>query len=385
MRKFNSGIILFLALFTLGLPGGAQERSYYFLDQVNKVSRDSIMENLEKFEQLGIKEPGTSGLHNTLNWLSNKYRSFGYKINYDSFTHDGDSLINLVVNKTGNTKSGEYLIVSAHYDTRAGPGVNDNGSGVVAILEAARILMEIDTRYSVKFIHFSAEESGYLGSYHYVDKIGKEKLPVRLVLNIDEVGSVAGSGNLEIICERNPTDPVSIAFTDSLKKLTGIYTSLKGKSGKVYNSDYVPFLKNGYPVTGLFEANQSTYVHSIDDSLSHVDVDYVTEVARLTVAATLFFSRAFDPSATVPVDTQDRGLQVIHRSGGNFLEVKGTIPAGTPAYMIIYGLSGKVMKQTLLKPGNEHKITFQEFHPGIYLYSLITGSGRQVTGKFIKE
>lgn len=69
MRKFNSGIILFLALFTLGLPGGAQERSYYFLDQVNKVSRDSIMENLEKFEQLGIKEPGTSGLHNTLNWL----------------------------------------------------------------------------------------------------------------------------------------------------------------------------------------------------------------------------------------------------------------------------------------------------------------------------
>ena len=63
------------------------------------------------------------------------------------------------------------IVVGAHLDSvEDGPGINDNGSGSGSILEIAEQMAKVKPRNQVRFIWFSAEESGLLGSQYYVEQ-----------------------------------------------------------------------------------------------------------------------------------------------------------------------------------------------------------------------
>lgn len=75
---------------------------------------------------------------------------------------------NLVARKPG--RSPATVVVGAHLDTvRDSPGADDNGSGVVALLELARILAPLPLRRSVELVAFDMEEIGLAGSRAYVE------------------------------------------------------------------------------------------------------------------------------------------------------------------------------------------------------------------------
>ncbi|MGH3109304.1 MAG: M20/M25/M40 family metallo-hydrolase, partial [Gaiellaceae bacterium] len=64
--------------------------------------------------------------------------------------------------------AGRVLLVGAHLDSVvAGPGVNDNGTGVATILEIARALRSTEPRLAVRFAFWGAEELGLIGSSAY--------------------------------------------------------------------------------------------------------------------------------------------------------------------------------------------------------------------------
>jgi Zn-dependent M28 family amino/carboxypeptidase len=80
-------------------------------------------------------------------------------------------------NVTADTKTGDKektLVVGAHLDSVVeGPGINDNGSGSATILEVAEEMAEakVKPRQKVRFAFWGAEESGLLGSTHYVESL----------------------------------------------------------------------------------------------------------------------------------------------------------------------------------------------------------------------
>ena len=78
----------------------------------------------------------------------------------------------MIPGKYYNTSQDRILIVGAHWDTFGlSPGFNDNGSGVAALLEVARVLATASCYkpdYSVFFVAFDAEESGCRGSQEFV-------------------------------------------------------------------------------------------------------------------------------------------------------------------------------------------------------------------------
>ncbi len=92
--------------------------------------------------------------------------------------------------KTGSTAN--VVMIGAHLDSVAeGPGINDNGSGVAAVLETAQQLGNSpQVTNAVRFGFWGAEEHGLLGSRNYVHSLNEDALKdVALYLNFDMLGS----------------------------------------------------------------------------------------------------------------------------------------------------------------------------------------------------
>jgi Zn-dependent M28 family amino/carboxypeptidase len=85
--------------------------------------------------------------------------------------------------------SEDTIIIGAHYDSGdEGKGADDNASGVATMLEIARMLTDVETPYTIKFIAFGAHEDHgqFLGSKYYVSQMTEaEKEKTILYVNLD--------------------------------------------------------------------------------------------------------------------------------------------------------------------------------------------------------
>ena len=151
------------------------------------------------------------------------------------------------------------VMVGAHLDSvQRGPGINDNGSGVAAILETARQMALVQPRNKVRFALWGAEESGLLGSTAYVNQLSPEQLgKIVLYLNFDMIGS---PNHVFFVYDGDDSDgvgagPGPAGSTAIEATFENFYTSrgvlYKGTdfSGR---SDYGPFIANEIPAGGLF-------------------------------------------------------------------------------------------------------------------------------------
>ncbi len=100
-------------------------------------------------------------------------------------------IVNIVANKTSVSQPNEIVLLTAHYDAIKGsPGADDNGSGVIGLLEVMRILAKHDFGRTIRFIAFDLEEHGSWGSLNYVFNggIGSHE-KVAAVINFDMIGT----------------------------------------------------------------------------------------------------------------------------------------------------------------------------------------------------
>src|SRR5262245_62074881 len=98
-----------------------------------------------------------------------------------------------VVADTGSDDKSALIVVGAHLDSvPEGPGINDNGSGSAAVLEAAlRLAHEpAANRGRMRFAFWGAEERGLVGSRHHVNSLSEdERRQIAVYINLDMVGS----------------------------------------------------------------------------------------------------------------------------------------------------------------------------------------------------
>lgn len=166
-----------------------------------------------------------------------------------------------VIADSPKTKKNEVVVVGAHLDSVvAGPGINDNGSGAATVLEIAKQMAKLKyTKHlqrQVRFSFWGAEESGLLGSEHYVDSLSdNQRSKIYANLNFDMVGSpnyvrfvYDGDGSDTEQAGPPGSDAIEKIFTDYFKSqhLTSEPTAFDGRS------DYGPFIAKGIPAGGLF-------------------------------------------------------------------------------------------------------------------------------------
>lgn len=355
---------------------------------VNQCSQTNITDDLTQYEALGVKAHGNAALTNTLNWLKNKYLSYGYSASQmveHSYLYNNITNKNLILTKIGTVYPNVYIIVCGHYDSLNGTGTNDNGSGVACILETARLLQNVSTEYSIKFINFSSEEDGLIGSQRYVSQVvnaTNPKLNIRLVINLDEVGGVAGLVNNTITCERDTNNSPSTnnaqsaVFTNELITCVGLYSPLQTYLSYAYASDYMSFQSNNEIITGLFEKNETTHKHTTTDFLVYMDPVYNYNVAKATIGATLHFARA--STATLQNETvTDFNVSFFPNPTKDTLNINLGSLSETNYKFSLIDINGKIVLEKAFENAKLiEPISVASLSKGIYLGVLQTHSKR---------
>jgi Zn-dependent M28 family amino/carboxypeptidase len=181
-----------------------------------------------------------------------------------------------LIAETGGDAS-RSVVVGAHLDSvAAGPGINDNGSGVALILEMAiqMAAAEVDPLNQVRFAFWGGEELGLLGSMDYVFSMeDADRARILANLNFDMVASpnparMVYDGNGSLGGDAGPAGSIEIEQVFSAwfaaEGMAFQETPFDGRS------DYGPFIWTGIPAGGLFTGAEQPKTAEEEDSFGGV-------------------------------------------------------------------------------------------------------------------
>ena len=316
------------------------------------------------------------GIGAALNWTEGQFRALGLPTDRpcDSFTGERipkpTRVCDMVAIQRGTERPNDVVIITGHIDSRVTdilnadafePGANDDGSGVAAVMEAARVLSKHKFPGTIVYAALSGEEQGLYGGKVIAAYAKAQGWNVIADLNNDIIGSSCGSdgvcdsthvrvlsegprwqGHAELAAQQRslggendaPSRNIS-RYLDSLADRLRIGLDVRqiwrtdrfGRGG-----DHIEFLNLGFPAARLSVAvenynweHQDVRVENgvhYGDTVEHMDFAYLAKVAKLNIAALAAIASAPPPpepkvEGAVSTDTTvswaaSAGRRVIH-------------------------------------------------------------------------
>jgi len=215
---------------------------------------------------------------------------------------------NVVADIPGTEKPEEMVIVCGHFDSWNGPGsqgANDNGTGSVTAIEAARILAmsRVKPKRTIRFILWSGEEQGLLGSRGYVEKHRSTMDKVSAVLNDD--GGSNYHGGYQGIEAMKPM--MEKAFAPTVKAFPNLPMEFVVQKSMPSggSSDHAPFNWVGVPGFFTMEKGKQDYGfvwHTQNDRYEYAVPEYLIQSStnHAIVAFNLAQADTLLPRAPVP-------------------------------------------------------------------------------------
>ncbi len=206
-----------------------------------------------------------------------------------------------VVAKVGSS-SGPGIVIGAHMDTLNStfsnkPGADDDGSGSVTVLEAARTLLSsgMEFKKPIYFIWYAAEEEGLVGSGYVVSQFRKQNIPVDAVLHFDLTGYAYNNESTMWLMD----DYVNPDLVNYVEKLIQNYVKRPIQHDKCGYacSDHASWTQEGYaaalPAEAAYKYTNPT-IHSQQDTTDKLSLVHMTDYLKL---ATAFAVEMAEPKA----------------------------------------------------------------------------------------
>ena len=176
---------------------------------------------------------------------------------------------NVVADLPGSDLRDEVVLLGAHLDSwDPGQGADDDGSGVAAVVDAARVLKAagVKPRRTIRFAFFFGEEEACLGSRAYVAAHEKELDRLRAVLVMD-----SGAGK-PLGVELQGRADAEAGVRKLLPRVAALGASGINVDGS-FDRDHAPFLVAGVPAFTLWvaEGDYDVRHHTVQDTYEHVD------------------------------------------------------------------------------------------------------------------
>jgi hypothetical protein len=368
-------ILLFIALLQLNLAN-AQTQIIHRDAAIDKMVSEVSAESLEKYVReladfrtrhtLSADNPN-EGILASQNYVLDLFKSFeadskGRLTSYiDTFIIPADGRRIPTDSKLGNVMAtlkgtdpndDRIFLISAHIDSRAldvmdneidAPGANDDGSGVAAVIELAKIMSKKSFSATIIFVIVSGEEQGLKGAAYLAEKAKKENWNLVAMLNNDMIGNshssqtnindntrvrifsegVPAAENEQMAAIRRYTngenDSKSRQLARYMKEVGEKYVDqLEVKL--VYRNDrflrggdHTPFAREGFTAIRVCEMNENYYHQHenvrIENGIQYgdlpefVDFEYMRKITGINLASLASL-------ASAPSEPQNVGIDV---------------------------------------------------------------------------
>jgi Zn-dependent M28 family amino/carboxypeptidase len=191
---------------------------------ISEVKSENMEATVKKLVSFGTRhtlsdtKSSTRGIGAAQRWVKSEFDNYALAsngrltsvIDYFTIKADGkriknDSQLGNVMATLKGTEATDdrVLIISGHLDSRASdvmdssidaPGANDDGSGVAAMMELARIMSKREFPFTIVFVAVVGEEQGLYGAKYLADKAKEQKWNVIAMINNDMIGNSLSSG-----------------------------------------------------------------------------------------------------------------------------------------------------------------------------------------------
>jgi len=204
-------------------------------------------------------------------------------------------LLNVIGTIDGFCYPKRQFLITGHYDDESedpynwAPGADDNASSVISLLAAASILKDYALVNTVKFVAFSGEEQGLLGSAAYAKEAYNRGDTILGVLNCD---MIAYDGNGDGVMEVHsglPAENQALAdiFIGAISDYGLNLVPQKITDGASHSSDHASFWDYGFPAILGHEDYQdwNPHMHTTQDRVSAFNSAYYLEFVKAAVAS----------------------------------------------------------------------------------------------------
>lgn len=314
-------------------------------DMISGMSLSNMAANITTLQAFQTRHCGWTNAQEVADAVSAMFTAVGYEPTQDKwldYDHTGNILeygtldiINVIGEIRGVVYPDKIIVVSAHHDSWVNfaefeydgsyglrsPGADDNASGVCAMIEMARLIKANNWNpdYTIRFIAFSGEEQGSLGSQLYLENtaLGDD---IILNINLDMLGWTDSLSIVwDMILHPYDTDDNALDSGNSYHDLSEIIipevTTLSVTRGDLNppGSDSFRFYQNGFPAIYFEENPQTANYHTEDDTLANMNQDYYLELAKAALACLISFANLQLRFTTMPTTTDFRAaMSTLH-------------------------------------------------------------------------
>ena len=274
---------------------------------VDQVDTDSLTAYIQRLQDFKTRLTHSDSSFAASQWLYQKMTAWGYAPEFDSFYVDSSMAAwgywpdtgyerNVIATLDGVSNPSKIMIICGHFDAIVwwdtalarinAPGADDNATGTVAALEAARIFSNYSWEPTIEFIAWATEELGLYGSYHYARKADSLGYDIGGVVNGDMLGYM-DDANLDCIIQRR--DSTGLWLSELYERAGELYVSqlLIYPSISSGGSDWYPFAFYGFPSVGAAERSGTQwnpYYHDTTDKITTLDPNLYTAITKAEVA-----------------------------------------------------------------------------------------------------
>jgi hypothetical protein len=369
--------LFLLAAFIIGTSIFAQtaiNRDPTIEQMVKEVSADSLKSYITKMVSFGTRntlsaQAGKRGIGAAREYVLSKFNEFARQsggrltaiVDTTTIAADGKRvdvptlLGNVMATLKGTDPNDKRIfLISGHLDSRAtdvmnrtidAPGANDDGSGVAAVMECARVMSKRSFPATIIFVAVSGEEQSLLGSGYLANKARKEGWNIEAMLNNDIMGSnnsnetniidntrvrVFSEGLPAFELDKNVPNIRSLGLeNDGRARQLARYVKETGERYvdnlevvMVYRNDrflrggdHTPFVQNGYTGVRITEMNEN-YDHQhqtlrtengvkYGDLIEYMDFEYLRKNSALNLANLANLAKAPSMPDSVKVDVKN--------------------------------------------------------------------------------
>ena len=213
---------------------------------------------------------------------------------------------NIEAEVRGHAAASEIIIIGAHYDSVLGaPGANDNGSGVAAVIELARLFAAEKPARTLRFVAFANEEPPFyhtdaMGSRHYARRSKERREEIRAMFSLETIGYYSdwpgsqrypfplgffypSTGNFVAFVSNLSSRPLLHEAIASFRRHAGIPSEAVAAPAWIPGvdwSDHWSFWKEGYPALMVTDTAPYRYFHyhTAEDTPDKVDYERLARV-----------------------------------------------------------------------------------------------------------